>query len=464
MVAYAFKFFGIHPFIGRLPAALSAVACGMLIYGGCRPTLKPPYAALAALIFLLCPLSSIIGHVCLTDMTLCALITGTVLFLFKGLQYRSGKDLIIAHSCLALAFLCKGPIAVIICALAIVPYIVSISKTKGALFQNFMALKPVQAFLIFLGVNMPWYTMAEMGSGGKFWYTFFYEQNFGRMVGVVNHQGPFYFYIPVFFGGFFPWCLFSLAAPGLFRKTIQKKNDEPSRFRRLARLSLILFLLVMGMFSAIKTKLPTYILPALPAFAILVAMQLQVLARLGKLKSLFVPTGLITIAFVVALAIHRAVLKGYVRDIFTENIWIVAPISISLAALWFGLIKRKAQVFIPALLAIALSCCAIMVPRGLQTFYKAKQVPFNKLACRARDDKASVAMVFAEEPSVPWFTHKPVSRLMGEKDAARFLKETPAPHYVLVQTAGLPRLDWFKRAHHLVAEEGKWHLYQVDAN
>ncbi|MBX9724919.1 MAG: glycosyltransferase family 39 protein, partial [Candidatus Obscuribacterales bacterium] len=325
LVEYAFKFFGIHTFIGRLPAALSAIIAGQLIYFGTRPMLKPRTAALAALIFLSTPLSSIVGHVCLTDMTLTALIAGSILFLFKGLEYAKNKDLYIGYFCLGLAMLCKGPIAIIICALALLPYLISTSKSKNEFVQKIRAIKPLLGSLIVLALNLPWYIEASLATNGRFLWEFFIRQNFGRMVGTVNHQEKIYFYIPVFFGGFFPWCALSLSAAGVFKKTFQKKSEENSSFRRLIRLSLFWFFGVIALFTAIKTKLPTYILPSVPAFSILIAMQLELILKSGKLKRMIPALALITLALLVGMAVHP-MLKGYVKDIITQNVWVMAPV------------------------------------------------------------------------------------------------------------------------------------------
>lgn len=461
MVAYSFKFFGISTFAGRLPAALSAVATGLILYCGCRPILNRWSAALAALIFMSAPLASIIGHVCLTDMTLCALITGSNLFLFKGLQFQNKQNLLLGYFFLGLALLCKGPIAVILCGLAFLPYLMSISKSKGEFFRNLLDLNPIVGAAIVLLMNLPWYVLATMATNGRFLIDFFITQNFGRMVGAVNHQGPFYFYIPVFFAGFFPWWTFCLSAPGLFKKTIARRFDEPSSFRRLLRLSFFWFITVMALFSAIKTKLPTYILPALPAFAILVAMQLQVSSKLVNLKRFIPSFGLVTVSLIVGLAITPS-LKGYVKDIFLQNIWIGAPLVVSLIVGWVGIANGKFKHMIASVLFCSLIACGVLVPRGLQAFYNARQVGFSKLVTRARNDNASISMIFAEEPSVPWITHKPVSRLMNKEDVSTYLKLTAAPHYILVQTANMERLSWFPGKPVLLAEEYKWHLYSVE--
>ncbi|MBX9690552.1 MAG: glycosyltransferase family 39 protein [Candidatus Obscuribacterales bacterium] len=460
MVAYAYKFFGIHPFIGRLPAALSAVAAGLIIYAGCRPMLNRRYAAVAALIFLCSPLVSIVGHVCLTDMTLCALITGSILFLFKALESRKNSELLIGYFFLSLAMLCKGPVCLIICGISLLPYIVSVSKSRNDFFSMLMRLKPLLGIAILLLLNLPWYIAASLATNGKFLETFFITQNFGRLVGTVNHQGPFYFYVPVFFGGFLPWCIFCFTACGILQKTMDKRNQEPSLYRRFFRLNLLWFLAVMAMFSIIKTKLPTYILPAAPAFAILTAMQLQIFGKTNKYKRLLPSTITLALLLLVGLMIHP-LLKGYVRDIVSQSLWIIAPLGCTLGLCIYALNKHKWNLFLSGILSFAFISCSIMVPRGLTVFYQTKQIAFSKLVKIAKEANASISMIFAEEPSIPWITHKPVSRLQNKEEAQQYLKEKSAPHYVLVQTANLDRLEWFESELQEIQKAGKWHLYAI---
>lgn len=477
LVALSYKLFGISTFTGRLPAALSAIATGLLIYAGSRPMLRKRTAALAAIIFLCNPLSSIIGHVCLTDMTLCALLTGSILFLFKGMHYCSARDLIIAYTCLAFAVLNKGPIAIILCGLVFLPYMIleSINKKrsndaattsgKKVFIDSVLAIKPALGIAIVLLVNLPWYIAASLATEGRFLYAFFWQQNFGRMVGTVNHQGPFWFYIPVYFCGLFPWSVFSIAAPGLLKSAWTKRtqsNAAASQHLRLfLRLVSIWFVVVLGLFSIIKTKLPTYILPAIPAFAILIALQLESFLK-QSLKQKLAPSIIVTLVVAIGLSIAPFVLKGYVRDIAVNNMFLLAPMAIALSFYWMGIVRKKIAAPLWSLVLCALLACAVVVPRGLQAFYQARQIGFSSLVMKAEEAKASVAMISAEEPSVPWLTHRPVSRLLNDEDARKYIESKPAPHFVLVPREMLARMDWFSSTHTLLGESGKWYLFSVN--
>lgn len=458
MVAGAYKLFGVSPFIGRLPAALSAVATGAVIFHSLRGLIPARTAAMAAAIFFCLPLASVVGHVCLTDMTLTLLITGTSLYLFRGLKLKSDKALITGYIFNALGLLCKGPIASILPGTAFLLYLAISTRSAKETGARFCALKPHIGMLIALVINIPWYASAIIATSGKFFETFFLQQNFGRMVGTVNHQMPWWFYIPVFFGGFFPWCLSSISNLAIFKKALGTKDDGDVK-TDLFRLVLCWCGLVLILFSAIKTKLPTYILPAAPAFAILVSIQLQ---GLQDKSSKLIRALTVTVFAAVTLAVClQSCLPSYLRCIISRNILATVLVFIPLSASVFAAFKNRNTLSLSSLIAGLTIACTVFVPSGLKALHDYRQPGFNQLVLVAKDAGATVGILSAEEPMMPYILHKPVYRIQTEEAAIRFIKADQAPHYLLVPTEMVARLDWFPGGSRLVAKCRKWFLYEV---
>ena len=98
-----------------------------------------------------------------------------------------------------------------------------------------------------------------------FWNDIFWKQQVGRFLHpTLDHVQPHWYYVPVLLAGLFPWTpLIGL----LFRPKTYR--DERIRF-------LVLWL-VFGFvfFSAAQNKLPGYVLPLLPALAIMLAVALD---------------------------------------------------------------------------------------------------------------------------------------------------------------------------------------------
>jgi 4-amino-4-deoxy-L-arabinose transferase-like glycosyltransferase len=140
---------------------------------------------------------------------------------------------------------------------------------------------------LLLGVVLPWYSEATRVNGAAFLGGFLGFSNLQRFTSVLYaHPGPPWFYLPWILLLLFPWSLLLPAAISRLRFW-QLGNWRPagSRSPRIsgsaspesAATTLPLFLLlwlavVVGFFSAAATKLPGYILPAVPAGALLLAL------------------------------------------------------------------------------------------------------------------------------------------------------------------------------------------------
>ena len=112
-----------------------------------------------------------------------------------------------------------------------------------------------------LAIAGPWYVMCAVRNGSAFWNEFFWKHHVDRFLHTtLDHPQPFWFYVPVLLAGLFPW---TPLAGLLFRPRIY--NDERVRF--------LIIWVVFGLifFSAAQNKLPGYVLPLLPALAIVLA-------------------------------------------------------------------------------------------------------------------------------------------------------------------------------------------------
>ena len=95
---------------------------------------------------------------------------------------------------------------------------------------------------------------------------FFIQQNLAYFFsGESRHPRPFYYYIPILVGGFFPWFLFLPTA--LFRSLRRGLGETSDGTSFLV----LWFGAVFLFFSIASSKLSTYILPLFPAVSLLVA-------------------------------------------------------------------------------------------------------------------------------------------------------------------------------------------------
>ncbi len=111
----------------------------------------------------------------------------------------------------------------------------------------------------------PWHLWLGLRNGPDFGDVYFWQQQMGRFNSAALHHGrPFWFYLPVLLLGLFPWTpLFALLA--------RRKTYNDVRVSSLA----IWLVLALVFLSAFTNKLPGYLLPLLPAAAIVLAVALD---------------------------------------------------------------------------------------------------------------------------------------------------------------------------------------------
>ncbi len=260
--AVSYQAFGTNEAAARLPCAISAFLTVLLTYFfgkrlvGCRA------AWLSAVALLLCGGFILAGRFVIMDgpltlFTTAALLTGYLACRGKRIQMRWW---IAAAVACALGILMKGPIAVVLCA---PPLLAArwLSETKPRISWYHWASMAAVVLLL----TVPWFVAVSFANP-DFPAYFFWRHNVVRYVDAFNHQQPWWFYLPVLFAGMFPA---SLLLPGVAAFLFRRRTAEPPRrtpelgFLVLAACWILLF------FSLSSCKLPTYILPGLPAICLL---------------------------------------------------------------------------------------------------------------------------------------------------------------------------------------------------
>ena len=260
----AFKLFGSTEFAARFAPALFALASIVAIYGFCRRTFGARAAFLSAAILSTTLMWPVLGRTVFTDTPLASCTTLALCAWWLGhTETGSRKNLWFAlfWICLGLGVLSKGPVAVLLCFGAIVPYLLWCRPQNG---WKMGALWGVPLMLL---VAAPWFVLVQLRNP-EFGRLFWWEQNFARFMGsegVPDHwEAPWYFlpFLPLVF---FPWSVFMVRALGkvapIFRRARTDSLDERARavvFLVFGSLFVLLF------FSISKSKIVSYIAPLVP--------------------------------------------------------------------------------------------------------------------------------------------------------------------------------------------------------
>jgi len=137
---------------------------------------------------------------------------------------------------------------------------------------------------IVLLVAGAWYGPMIHRHGWRFVDQFIVQHHFARfLTNKYHHPQPLYYYLPTLVWMILPWTIFLGA--GLF-STFRSSWGDPEPLNRLRMFALSWIAVPLLFFSFSGSKLPGYILPILPAAAIVVGERLACFRRVAGRKSL----------------------------------------------------------------------------------------------------------------------------------------------------------------------------------
>jgi 4-amino-4-deoxy-L-arabinose transferase-like glycosyltransferase len=315
--ALSFKLFGVSEAAARLPSAASALLAtlalawlALVLYGG----------ETARWLLLLLPTTvGMIGfsHAAATDMPFSGMLTiamvcaAVVLGLARGehtpnLPPTPWLARLLFGFFLGLAILAKGPAAIILSGGAIFFWALSTKRWREALGL----LHPV-ALASFGLTALPWYILCARRNP-DFFRIFIIEHNIKRyLTPEFQHIQPFWFYAPVLLVAFLPWTgvLLWTGMAGLIRFVKLHKCSDGMSFL----LCWLSFCVVF--FSVSQSKLPGYILPAVPALALILARACNSLASENAKSFGTTLLGFSLLVFYIALTQRFRVERSHGHDL-----------------------------------------------------------------------------------------------------------------------------------------------------
>ena len=206
------------------------------------------------------------GRSASTDLPL-AVTFSIAMLCWYGWHAGGGRHLLLGfYFSLALATLAKGPVAVFLAAVIVCAF--AALRRDGKLLVR--TLWP-PGIVLYLVVAAPWF-IAVQRANPEFFHVFFVQHNLARFTSnLYHHPQPFWFFLPVALAALVPWTVFAVAAGVDAVRDWRFSAEQPAGEEDL-RLYLALWLLVPIIFFSIsRSKLPGYILPAIPAATVLLA-------------------------------------------------------------------------------------------------------------------------------------------------------------------------------------------------
>ena len=262
LIATSYTCFGVSEFSTRLPGNLAALALVICVYAWGRRFVGARAAWLAALgLVLTCGFTICSRYVTMDSaLALSATVTLWAAYfacLTDRFSYRWWLTSAVAGG---LGLLIKGPIVAVVT----LPVLIAVHVLEGN--RSLWHVRRWLAYLAVVGViAAPWY-LAMGWVQPEFLVYFFWRHNVVRFSDAFNHDEPWWFYLPILFVVLFP---VSYLLPTLGR--VLGSNQPQFRRERSRHLGILTLsaLWILGFFSLSQSKLPTYILPAFPALALL---------------------------------------------------------------------------------------------------------------------------------------------------------------------------------------------------
>ena len=171
----------------------------------------------------------------------------------------------------ALASLAKGPAGVALPAMVLLFYLVLAGRWREILTK----LEIPRGVILFVATAFPWYHAMLIRHGMGFWNEFIGDNYVHRAGGRHGDRGMFDYYIEWVGYGMFPWS--GIVALGSLLSFKKLRDADPRK--GLIGFALVWFLVEFSTMSLVNTKFHHYILPALPALAILAGVMLDDILR-----------------------------------------------------------------------------------------------------------------------------------------------------------------------------------------
>ena len=160
--------------------------------------------------------------------------------------------------------------------------------TSAVLFLwRFLTKHPLQlgaGLLLFIAVTFPWYHAMLIRHGMGFWNEFIGDNYVHRAAGRHGDRGTFEYYFQQIGIGMFPWTGVIAAAVIATLGKLPSLRGAGTR-EKLRGYALLWMLVMFTVVSLVNTKFHHYILPALPALAILAGLFLDELFTAPELRS-----------------------------------------------------------------------------------------------------------------------------------------------------------------------------------
>ena len=266
--AASIEIFGLNEFAVRLPAALFSVGQVVVTAALAEVMFGATAGFFAALVLALSPLFFGFARFATLDPALAFFLTAALAAFYLAAREDSFSQpsarrwMLISAAMLALGTLAKGPIALLLGGAIALAWLAVERRLR-----EIVRMPLVWCGMIYAAIVLPWFILMEARNPG-FLRFFFIHEHLERYVTSSEHGWGPWFFIPIVIGGAWPWIFFVPLGWSAMRTDALPGGALASSRRSDASFLAIWFIVIFAFFSIPRSKLGSYILPALPPLAI----------------------------------------------------------------------------------------------------------------------------------------------------------------------------------------------------
>lgn len=475
----AMRVLGPNEFAARFFSALAGAFSLALVFCFARRLGASRGGAHAACaVLLLSPLFVGVSKAAITDSLITFTVVSALFLYWENMQVFRWWRHLLFWAIIAMSALTKGPPGLLVVGCTVATWH-AWNRLRPPVSSPVLAKRPawlwraLSGLAFFLALGLPWAILVWQRTDGVFFRIAIGHHVIDRATQPLEgHSGPFFYYLPVLLVAFLPvWGALIPALRGAWR--------ERQSFQLRFLWSWIILALVV--FSSVKTKLPHYITPLLPAVALMIGLEWTQLKKLmpgrwtcagiGALQLLF---GLAAAAALIALPLHYA-LPGLLAPAVVFGVLFVAALG---ASAWMRPAARSQKTL--AVAALLLFCAyavafAWLLP-AMEPLRPSKRLT-SWLHGHAPAGTRLVAVDY-QEPSLVFYWRNQVTmlgknegkkafELLGEKNKPTALVVPPEKWNKWLSLASAEQRAAFHECHKLrffSPKGGKWQELLIIAN
>ena len=423
--AAAYELFGFNEWSARIWPALTGFLGIFMTFWIGRRLFSERAAIYAALVLVASPYYVFFGHVLTLDMAIAFFLSASVFFLLLSKDERlaeriRGRWMLAAWAAMGFAFLTKGLIAFALPLLTCIVY----STIKGDL-HVFRGLRVGAGLAILAAICLPWIVIVA-ARNPEFLTFFFIHEHFNRFTSSAHHRvGPFWYFVPIVLCALLPFI------PAFYmgcRHAVVHMWDERARIDSLFFLG-VWCLVVFGFFSASQSKLPAYVLPLMPAAALLAGEALAQETR-ASVQRWIVPLGLAIAALFFGVSelietLQEETAEAQLYEHFSN--WTEGGALVVLVGVWVAsILLRKQHVIIAvACVSASLFICTQLIVTGLEALSPLKSAHAIAEYIKSVDSSLPVYSVRMYDQTLPPYLGKPVRLVEVEGEMSLGIRAEP---------------------------------------